>query len=201
MEFTKIQITKKNTLNFTFKDNNGNLVTVVGANIVHKDLKQAMNALIPHIALMTEQREAEGKKLKELQADRIQDGNSRSVYKLLTVDTLTLSEDMTTVTIEGSRILQSGMVIKIQSQQIAASDIEKYEYCDDLFLEVEAIACEAEAYYKESKWGIKEGNLDFAAEDPFEGKVAGGDVPQVDISAGADSGKGKKGKSKKSKAA
>ena len=199
MEFTKIQITKKNTLNFSFKDDSGNLVTVVGANIVHKDLKQAMNALIPHIALMTEQREAEGKTLKELQADRLQDGNSRSVYKLLTVDTLTLAEDMTTVTIEGQRILQSGMVIKIQSPQIAACDGERYGYCDDLFLEVEAIACEAEAYFVEHKWGIKEGDLDFAAEDPFEGKVAGGDVPQVDITAG-DGGK-KKGKGKKSKAA
>lgn len=199
MEFTKIQITKKNTLNFTFKDESGNLVTVVGANIVHKDLKQAMNALIPHIALMTEQREADGKTLKELQADRLQDGNSRSVFKLLTVDTLTLSEDMTTVTIEGQRILQSGMVIKIQSPQLSAVDHERYEYCNDLFLEVEAIACEAEAYFVEHKWGIKEGSLDFAAEDPFEGKVAGGDVPKVDITAG-DGGK-KKGKGKKSKAA
>ena len=53
MEFLKIQVTKKNTLNIVFKDGASNIVTVEGSNIVHKDLKQAMNGLIPHIALMT----------------------------------------------------------------------------------------------------------------------------------------------------
>ena len=181
MEFLKIQVTKKNTLNIVFKDGNGNLVTVVGGNIVHKDLKACMNALIPHLSILTEQREAFGKTLKELEADRIQDGNSQSVFRLMTVDTITLSDEEQNVTFSGCRILQNGMVIKVESPQVNASDTEHYQYVNELFLALDGLKYEAEAYWKEQKWGIKEGNLDFAADDPFDGKVTADQVPQADV--------------------
>jgi hypothetical protein len=180
MEFLKIQVTKKNTLNLVFKDDASNVVTVAGGNIIHKDLKATVNALIPHLALMTEQREADGKELKELEADRIQDGNSRSVFRLMTVDTITLSEDESAVSLSGNRILQNGMVIKVESPQITGIDHDRYDYCSELFLAIEAVIYEAKAYWDESKWGIKEGDLDFGAEDPFDGKVTANQVPQVD---------------------
>lgn len=181
MEFQKIQMTKKNTLNVVFKDGNGNLVTVVGGNIVHKDLKACMNALIPHLSIITEQREAYGKTLKELEADRIQNGNSQSVFRLMTVDTVTLSDEEQNVTFSGCRILQNGMVIKVESPQVGSCDGEHYQYVHELFLSLEGLKYEAEAYWKEQKWGMKEGDLDFGADDPFDGKVAAGDVPQADI--------------------
>ena len=195
MEFLKIQITKKNTLNVTLKDDACNIVTVVGGNIVHKDLKTCMNALIPHLSLLTEQREAENRTLKELENDRLQDGNSRSVFKRMTVDTLTLSEDECNVVMSGQRILQNGMIIKVESPQIGTADGERYDYCSELFMAVNAVIYEAKQYWEEKKWGIKEGDLDFAAEDPFEGKVATGDVPD----AGAPKKRGRK--SKKEEAA
>ena len=40
---------------------------------------------------------------------------------------------------------------------------------------------EAKAYWSEQKYGIKEGDLNFADEDPFEGKVTADQVPQADI--------------------
>lgn len=181
MEFQKIQMTKKNTLNMVFKDDDGNIVTVNGGNIVHKDLKACMNALIPHLSLLTEQREAYQRTLKELEADRIQNGNSQSVFRLMTVDTVVLTEEECTVTIAGCRILQNGMVIKVESPQVNASDTEHYQYVNDLFLALDGLKYEAEAYWKEQKWGMKEGDLDFGADDPFDGKVAAGDVPQADI--------------------
>ena len=61
MDFSKIQITKQGTLNVTYKNEDGDLVQFAGANIVHKDLKDAMQALVPHLALITEQREAHNK--------------------------------------------------------------------------------------------------------------------------------------------
>jgi hypothetical protein len=81
MEFQKIQLTKKNTLNLVFKNENGDLVTVAGANIAHKDFKAAIRALVPHIAMMTEQREAYNRTLKDIEKDRIQDANSMSVLR------------------------------------------------------------------------------------------------------------------------
>lgn len=181
MEFQKIQLTKKNTLNMVFKDDDGNIVTVNGGNIVHKDLKACMNALIPHLSLLTEQREAYQRTLKELEADRIQNGNSQSVFRLMTVDTVVLTEEECTVTIAGCRILQSGKVIKVESPQMASVDHEHYDYCSELFLAVEALIYEAKLYWEEKKFGMKEGDLDFGSDDPFDGKVAAGDVPQADI--------------------
>ena len=198
MEFQKIQVTKKNTLNVVFKDDAGNMVTVVGGNIVHKDLKACMNALIPHLSLLTEQREAESRTLKELEADRIQDGNSRSVFRLMTVDTLTLSEEETYVTISGQRICQSGYIINVESPKISAVDHEHYKYCNELFLAIEAVVYEAKAYWREQKWGIKEGDLNFADDDPFDGKVTADQVKQADIK---PVNAGKKQKGKKSKVA
>ena len=200
MEFLKIQVTKKNTLNVVFKDDAGNVVTVVGGNIVHKDLKASMNALIPHLAMLTEQREAENRTLKQLEADRIQDGNSRSVFRLMTVDTISLSDDETFVTISGNRICQNGYIINVESSKIGAVDNDHYKYCNELFLAVEAVVYEAKAYWNESKYGIKEGDLDFDSDDPFEGKVTSDQVPQAEIKS-VDGKGGKKGKGKKTKVA
>lgn len=169
MEFLKIQMTKKNTLNIVFKDGAANVVTVEGSNIVHKDLKQAMNGLIPHIALMTEQREADGRTLKQVEADRITDANSRSVFKMLGVDSISLSEDETTISLNGYRILQTGDVIRLNTPNVNVGDTDKYKYGNELSLAVDAVKYEAKLYYEDQKWGIKEGSLDFAEDDPFKG--------------------------------
>lgn len=178
MEFLKIQVTKKNTLNIVFCDGAANIVTVNGANIVHKDLKQAMYNLIPHIALITEQREADGRTLKEVEADRITDVNSRSVYKMLSVDTITMNGEEHTIALSGYRILQNGDVMALQTPAIATDNPDKYKYRNELDLAVDAVIYEAKQYYNEQKWGIKEGNLDFAEDDPFKG-VDAGDVPDA----------------------
>ena len=181
MEFQKIQLTKKNTLNLVFKNENGDLVTVAGANIAHKDFKAALRALVPHIALMTEQREAYNRTLKDIDKDSITDANSMSVFKWLSVDCVTLADDGTTYTLQGTRILQSGSVIKIESPAVAVGNTDKYQYIDQLALAIEAVIYEAEAYYKEAKWGLKEGSLDFGEDDPFDGKVTADQVPEADI--------------------
>lgn len=196
MELQKIQVTRKNTLNLVFKNENGDIVTVAGANVVHKDLKACMNALIPHIAFATEQRETYNKTLKDVEAKRIQDEGTDNVYKWMTVDTVTLTENGNTITLAGNRILQTGDVIKIESPAINVGEEHKYEYCNELSLAIEAVVYEAEAYYKEQKWGIKEGNLDFADEDPFNAdNLTADEVPD----AGKIAEPEKKGKAKTKK--
>ena len=181
MEFQKIQLTKKNTINMVFVNENGDLVTVAGANIAHKDFKSALRALVPHIALLTEQREVNGRTLKEVEKDRITDANSQSVFKWMNVDCVTLADGATTYTLQGTRILQSGDVIKIESPAVEVCNHDKYQYISELSLAIEAVIYEAEAYCKEAKWGVKEGNLDFGEDDPFNGKVTADQVPQADI--------------------
>ena len=179
MEFLKIQVTKKNTLNMVYKNDNGDIVTVAGANIVHKDLKAVFRNLIPHIALMTEQREVVNKTLKDVEACKFQSSND-SAFRWMTVDCITLSDDCGNVSLSGNRILQTGDVIRIESPRVQIGNTDRYQYTDDLGLAVQACVYEAQQYLDESKWGMREESLDFS-EDPFEGKVTSDQVPQAEI--------------------
>jgi hypothetical protein len=195
MEFQKIQLTKSNTLNVVFKNGDGDIVSVTGANIVHKDLRQALNALIPHLAIVTEQREAYKRNLKQVQADRITDESNDSVFKRLDVDCVTFSEDETKVSISGSRILLSGCVIKLSSPVVNVEDDENYEYCNELSLDIQKVKYEASQYLEEKKWGIKQAEIEF--EDPFEG-VKAEEVPEAEV---ADINEKPKKRGRKAKAA
>ena len=70
MIFSKIKLTKAGTLEATYKNEDGDVIQFAGANLVHKDLKEALQGLIPHLAIITEQREAFKKKLSDLREQR-----------------------------------------------------------------------------------------------------------------------------------
>ena len=70
MDFKKIQLTKQNTLNVVYSNCDGDTITMVGANIVHRDFKEAIKNLVPHLAMLTEQREAYNNTLEELEEQR-----------------------------------------------------------------------------------------------------------------------------------
>ena len=176
MIFTKIQLTRANTLNVVYKTGDGDVITFKGGNIVHKDLRQAIHALIPHLAILTEQREAVDRNLKQVQADRITDEGNDSVYKRLDVDCVTFSEDETNAAISGCRILLSGQVIKLASPDVVLADDEHYPYNNELAADIEAVKYEAKAYIEDRKWGLKQAEIAF--EDPFKG-VEAGDVPDA----------------------
>lgn len=203
MDFVKIQVTKKNTLNVVYKESNGNLVSIQGANLVHKDLKACMNVLIAHLAIATEQRETVGKTLKEIEAIKIQDDNKESVYKWLGVEAIAIGADESTYTLKGFRILQTGDVMKIETPAICVSNPEKYKYINDLALAVDAVKYEAEAYLKEQKWGVKEADIDFGEDDPFKAENLTADqVPETNVGEQPEQpAKGKKAKTKKLKSA
>ena len=187
MKFTKIQIAKNGTLQATYKNDDGDIVDFKGANIVHKDLREAMQALVPHLALITEQREAFKTTLGRLREQRITDDND-NVYKRLTVDGIQLSGDESKVAITGSRILTKAGVISVDTPTVDLGEDGEYEYISDLSLDVDAVIYEAREYIEQRKWGVKEGSLDFRDIDPFT--VEAGEVPEAD--ADAPKGKGRK---------
>lgn len=180
MEFTKIQLTKQNTLTCVYKNADGDVINFVGANIVHKDLRQAMQALIPHLALITEQREAYDRKLSDLKAQSITDEDSNNVFKKFTVEGISLANDGREVAIQGIRILMKAGVVKIETPRIDTEDSDEYQYTNDLALDVDAVVYEAKAYIEERKWGVKEGDLDFRDIDPFKGEVKADEVPMAE---------------------
>ena len=179
MEFTKIQLTKQNTLNVTYKNADGDVIDFKGANIVHKDLKDAMNALIPHLALITEQREAYGRTLKQVQGDRITDEGTDSVFKRFTCDTISLGNGEREVSISGQRILMKMGIVNLSTPRIDLESEDDYDWHNDLSLDLDAVKYEAKAYIEEKKWGVKEASIEFKDIDPFNG-VKADEVPTVD---------------------
>ena len=177
MEFQKIQVTKQGTLNVTYKNGDGDIIQFTGANIVHKDLKEAMQAIIPHLALITEQREAHKCTLSRLRVQRITDEQD-NVYKRLTVDSVSFSNGEQRVSLTGCRILTKTGVISLSTPTINLEESEDYEYNNDLALDIEAVKYEAKAYIEEKKWGVKEASLEFKDIDPY--KVEAGDVPEAE---------------------
>lgn len=177
MEFRKIQVTKQGTLNVTYKNEDGDIITFEGANIVHKDLKQAMQAIIPHLALITEQREAYNVKLKTLQDQRITD-DTDNIYKRLTVDSLSFSDGERKVSVTGSRILTKSGVISLTTPNVCLDDDEQYEYYNELSLDLDGVKYEVKEYIENRKWGVKQAEIDFKDIDPY--KVEAGDVPVAD---------------------
>lgn len=178
MIFSKIQLTRQNTLNVTYKTDDGDVIDFKGGNVVHKDLRQAIHALIPHLAVITEQREAQNRNLKQVQSDRITDDNINSVYKRLDVDCVNFSDDEGEASLSGLRILTTGGIVKLTTPSIRLTDEESYTYHNELAADLEAVKYEAKAYIEDKKWGVKQSEIAF--ESPFEG-VEAQDVPEVPI--------------------
>lgn len=195
MDFKKIQLTKQNTLNVVYSNRDGDTITMVGANIVHKDFKEAIKTLVPHLAMLTEQREAYNNTLEELEEQR--SWEEKSIFTRMSVSSVTFSGDEVIVT--GTRVLDRGDIMNLNAPKISTVDDDSYMYLSELSLAIDNLKYEAEQYVTERKWGLKQGELNFEeAGDPFAG-VEAGEVPQVSIEVHAT--EKKKGRKKKTEVA
>lgn len=174
MNFSKIQLGKQGTLNVTYSNLDGT-VTVQGANIVHRDLRNALRALVPHLVLLTEQREAVNHTLSQLEEQK--EWEEKGIFQRMSVNAVSISDDEILIT--GQRILDRGEVIKLNSPKVSTVDDEKYEYLSELSLAIDNLKYEAEQYLEERKWGLKQSEIDFdaAENNPFEGEV----TPEVPV--------------------
>ena len=137
-----------------------------------------MFAIIPHLAIITEQREAYNVPLNTLVAQRITDEQD-NVYKRLTVESISFSQAEQKVSITGSRILTKAGVISITTPTVNLEDGDDYQHNDELALAIDAVKYEAKEYIEDRKWGVKQAELDFRDVDPF--KVEAGEVPEADV--------------------
>jgi len=192
MDFKKIQLTKQNTLNVVYSNDDGDTITMVGANIVHRDFKEAIKNLVPHLAMLTEQREAYDVTLGELEAQR--ETEEKSIFTRMSVVSVAFSGDE--VIISGNRVLDRGEVMNLNALKISTVDDDGYEYLSELSLAIDGLKYEAEQYVTERKWGLKQGELQFdEAGDPFA-DVEAGEVPQVSVEIITPKKREKKGRKK-----
>lgn len=178
MEFSKIQVTKQGTLNATYKNGDGDVIDFKGANVIHKDLREAMRQLVPHVAIITEQREAYGQCLEDLRSVSITDEGD-NIYKRLTIDSVQFLSGGGSVAIGGTRILTKTGVIALGTPNIDLTDSDAYEFNNELDIDIEAVKYEAEQYITAKKWGVKQAELDFKDIQPFDG-VEADEVPEAD---------------------
>lgn len=179
-----MKITKDNTCVIVYSNADGDVITHQGGNIIHKDLREAMNALVPHLAVLTEQREAYNRNLLEVKANG-------DLPIRLSVSGLSISGDSldTGITITGCRNLMTSKVLNLNTPvAMLDGETDRYEYADDLYQLVENIKFEVRQYIEQKKWAVKQGELFDDGGTPFDGQdvgemTEGVDIPQADVAA------------------
>lgn len=183
MNFKKIGITDIYNLNATYTNYDGDTITLSGGNAVHPDLLKAFRALVPHLALLTEQREAFNKTLFALEEE---DGNNDedNVYKRIGVTSVTIGNG--DVILFGHRVTDNDDVIKLVSPKVNLEG-SLYEYKNSLSLAVDGLKYEAKLCITEKKYKYIQTQLEFAEgetktndDDPFKG-VQPDEVPRVSV--------------------
>ena len=184
MEFKKIGITDTYTLNATYTNYDGDTITLSGCNAVHPELLNAFRALVPHLALLTEQREAFGKTLSTLEEEKENKGKD-NVYKRIGVTSVTIGKEEDVI-LFGQRVTDSGDVIKLVSPKVNLEG-SLYEYRHALDLAIAGLKYEAKLYITEKKWKYIQTTLEFAEEKkadaeeyPFD-NVQPDEVPRVSV--------------------
>lgn len=179
MEILKAKITKDNTLVATYKDENGT-TTVEGKNLVTNDLKRAFSMLVPHMAFLCEQKEAENR----LSLDELPD----NIETILDVTGYTVGGDGDSkgVTVTGKRFLKSSKVLNLNTPFTKFNDEnEQYDFQFELEQAIEQCDFEVREYLFNKKWKVVQQEFSFEetpadiSADPIEDIQVSNDEQQT----------------------
>lgn len=184
LEIRKAKLSKNGGLEVSYIDLEGNEVTMKGVNPVHGDLKRAFKRLVPFLADLTEQKEAEHIDWSNLEGESNQD-----LLKRMDVTGITISGDeaFETVVMSGRRTLSvTTKVLCVNSPCISLDDeAGDYNRTNDLKEALDAVTGEAVLYITEHKYSVVQTEIDFDnVDDPFgNGGDAGESEPLKEESA------------------
>ncbi|WP_221660833.1 hypothetical protein [Bacteroides xylanisolvens] len=175
MEILKAKVTKDNTLVASYKNENGDTVTIEGKNLVTKDLTNSFRDLVPHLTFLCEQKEAAHlERMDELPDD---------IYSTLEVSGYTVggSDDSLGVTLIGKRFLKSKKVLNLCAPfTMFNNENEEYTYAFELEQAIEACSYEVEQYLFEKKWAVVQQELPFKDEEPVS-EITSDEAPEVNL--------------------
>lgn len=179
MKITKAKITKDNTLVASYKNENDDNVTIEGKNLVHKDLRAAFNALVPHLAILCEQKEADGVILIEKFPEDAFSTFDASGYSVGG------SDENEGVTIVGKRFLKSNKVLNLVAPfTMYNNENEEYQHAFELQQAIDACNYEVEQYLTAKKWAIVQQELPFDENTPTD--ITADPVEDADYNADAN---------------
>lgn len=140
--------------------------------IVHADLRMALNRLVLHLIVVCEQPEAGQINDENIHALDLEQFNNYVV----TGYSIGGSDENSGVTIIGQKLLKSGQVLNLISPFVKYEDLEAYPLAGELFNDVAGCNYEVEEYLFNGKWGIKQEEIDFdaPAESDFSVTISGG---------------------------
>lgn len=177
MDITKAKVTKDNTLVATYMDETGT-VTVEGKNLVTNDLINAFKALVPHMAFLCEQKEADGKEFLEDMPENID--------SILEVTGYTVGGDGDSrgVTLTGKRFLKSNKVLNLNAPFTKFTDEnEDYAFQFELEQAIESCSYEVNEYIFNKKWKVVQQELPFAEESS---EIAADAIEDAPVEASTD---------------
>ena len=175
MDITKAKVTKDNTLVATYMDETGT-VTVEGKNLVTNDLINAFKALVPHMAFLCEQKEADGKEFLEDMPENID--------SILEVTGYTVGGDGDSrgVTLTGKRFLKSNKVLNLNAPFTKFTDEnEDYAFQFELEHAIESCSYEVNEYIFNKKWKVVQQELQF--EEQAAADVQADVIPEAQTAA------------------
>lgn len=188
MENARNEIVKASVKNdrceVTYKEsfteaNFSNEVSKKCSQIVHVDMKKALDRLRLHLVMVCEQPEATLISIENIHMIDMEEFANYAV----TGYSIGGSDESAGVTIIGQKLLKSGSVLNLISPFIKFEDSEAYSFAGELFSDVQSCNYEVEEYLFSEKWGIKQQEFDFDAPEESAG-----------FSVTVSDGSGKKGK-------
>lgn len=182
-EILKVSV-KNDRCEITFKEsfteaNYSNEVSKKCSQIVHADLKAAIERLKVHLVAVCEQPESG---LVDFENIGNFDLTQLENY-LVTGYSISGSDESSGVTITGQKLLKSGQVLNLNSPFIKFEDMEAYPFAGELYNDIQGCNWEVSEYLFSEKWGIKQQEFDF--DTPGEAQ---------DIQMTISDGSGKKGR-------
>lgn len=175
IKIKKAKLVKGGTVEASFFDEDGNDVTLRGNNICHPDLKNAFATLVPFLADLTEQKEADF-----IDWDNLEDEATVERLRYLEVTGFSITDDDVNpmVTLIGKRTLRTSKVLNLCAPATALNmDAESYDRCDELDTALQVCIFEVKQYITERKWQIKQNELNFDnPDDPFASATPTDDV-------------------------
>lgn len=182
IKIKKAKLTKGNTIEATYIDEDGNEMTIKGNNPVHVDLKTRLAALIPYFANLTEQKESD-----RYDWDNPDSQDNLDLMRRLDVTGVSLggSSSCPIATLTGSRTLMSSKVLNLNTPPTDLNaDDSGWALADDFRFAIDAFFYEVAQYITEKKWAVKQTEFNFEnEEDPFANAGITADaepLPEID---------------------
>ena len=168
--------------------NFSNEVSKKCSQIVHVDLKNALDRLKVHLVILCEQPEAV-----LIESDNIYEFDIEQLSNyVVTGYSIGGSDESAGVTIIGQKLLKSGQVLNINSPFTKFEDLEAYEFAGELYGDIQACNWEVSEYLFSEKWGLKQQEFEFDVPD----ELAGAEISMADPSTAKTKKLGNRKKSK-----